>query len=438
MVFEKLKDGLQGAMTRLRKAIVVDKKTVKEYIKEIQKTLLSADVNVKLVFELSKNIENRGLLEKPPGMLSRSENLIRITYEELVKLLGVGRKLSLQDGQKILLVGIQGSGKTTTAAKLARYCKKKGLNPRLLCADTFRPAAYEQLKQLADELNVPFYGEKEEKDTLRIIQRGIQRFRNEGLIIIDSEGRHKLNENLMRSINRIYTEIKPDKTLLVLDGTMGQSAGEHAEAFKRSCNIDGVILTKLDSTAKGGGALSACAATQAHVYFIGTGEHVEDLEEFEPKRFVSRLIGFGDIEGLLERANEVEFDEESAKRLISGRFTLEDVYSHIEQMRKLGPLKKIVEMLPFGAKIPQDILNLQEEKLKTFKIVMDSMTKEEMKNPEIVKRSRIERIAIGSGKKPEDVRELLNYHKRMKKMMKVIGSERRLMRMMKQFGGLGM
>ncbi|HDH41708.1 MAG TPA: signal recognition particle protein [Candidatus Altiarchaeales archaeon] len=436
MVLEKLRSGLQGAMNQLRKAIVVDKKTIKEYTKEIQKTLLSADVNVKLVFELSKNIEERGLLEKPPGALDRKENLIRITYEELVRLLGTGEKLSIKDGEKVLLVGTQGSGKTTTAAKVARYLKKKGLNPKLLCADTFRPAAYDQLKQLSEEIQVPFYGDPMEKDSLKIIKKGLEKFKS-GVIIIDSEGRHSLDKELMRDINRIYREIKPEKTLLILDSTIGQLAGEQAKSFKDACNVDGVILTKMDGSAKGGGALSACASTGAPVYFIGVGEHIDEFEEFDPERFVSRLIGFGDIQGLLERAREVEFDEEVAERIISGRFTLEDLYLEIEQMKKLGSLRKIMDMLPFGIKIPSNMLDIQEEKLRNFRVIMDSMTEEEMKNPEIIKRSRVERIAKGSGRKREEVRELLSHYKRMKKAMKTMGDERKLKRLMRRFGGIG-
>ncbi len=439
MVFEKLKSGLQDTVLSLRKAVVLDKKTVKEYLKGIQKTLLSADVDVKLVFELSKKIEERGFLEKPPGVLDRRENLIRITYEALVELIGTGERLQIKDGEKILLVGTQGSGKTTTAAKLSKYLKKKGMHPKLICADTFRPAAYDQLSQLSEEIHVPLYGRPQEKDSLKIIKEGLSNFKGEGLTIIDSEGRHSLDEDLMRDINKIYAKIKPEKTLLVLDSTIGQRAGEQAAAFKKACNVDGVILTKLDGSAKGGGALSACAAIKAPVYFIGVGERLDDFEEFDSERFVSRLIGFGDLQGLLERAQEVEFDEDAAKRLMSGKFTLEDLYQQITQMQNMGSLSKLLDMLPFGSKIPKDVMDVQEEKLQIFRIIMDSMTYEEKQDPGIVKRSRIDRIAVGSGRSVEEVRELLNHYKKMKKMMKTFGDERKLKQMMKRVGfGAGM
>jgi signal recognition particle subunit SRP54 len=434
MAFDKLRDGLQGAINNLRKAVVVDRKTIKEFLKEIQKSLLSADVNVRLVLELSKKIEDRGLLEKPPGTLTRKENLIKITYDEIVGLLGQGGELELKDGMKVLLVGVQGSGKTTNAAKLARYYKKKGQNPKLICADTFRPAAFDQLRQLAEEIQVPFFGDNSQKDTLKIIHEGIKHHHSQGLIIIDSEGRHKLDTQLMADINRIHKEIKPDKTLLVLDGTIGQSAGEQAKAFNQSCKIDGIIVTKLDGSAKGGGSLAACAETKSPVHFIGVGEHIEDLEVFDPKRFVSKLLGMGDIEGLLEKAQEMDFDEESAKRMLSGKFTLTDVYQQIQQMQGMGSLDKVMEMLPIGSKIPKELMAVQEEKIKKYKYIMDSMTAGEKEDPDLIKHERIERIAAGSGTNAADVRELLNYYKKMKKMMKGMGGGRKMQRMMKQFG----
>lgn len=433
-MLDSLGSGLRNAIDSLKKAVVVDKKVVKEYIKEVQKALLSADVNVKLVFELSKRIEDRGLLEKPPGMLDKKENLVKITYEELANLLGKKERPKVEKGDKILLVGIQGSGKTTTAAKIAKYYQKRGFKVGLICADTFRAGAYDQLKQLSDEINVPFYGDKDEKNSLKIIFDGVDRLKDKDIVIIDSEGRNKIDEGLMREINAIYTEINPEHVLLVLDATIGQQAKDQASAFKKSCNVNGVILTKLDGTAKGGGALSACAETASNVYFIGVGEKIEDFEEFNAERFVSKLIGFGDLEGLLEKAQEMKIDEKFAKRMMSGKFTLNDLYYQIEEMKKLGPFKKVMEMLPFGAKIPKELVELQEGKLETYKILMNSMTKKEKESPEIIESNRILRIAKGSGKKEEDVRELLKHYKMMKRMMKTMNDERKINRMMKKFG----
>jgi len=355
-MFDKLSDGLKNAITSLRKAVVVDKKVIKEFIKEVQKALISSDVNVRLVLEISKRIEDRGLLEKPPGLLDRKEFIIKITYDELTSLLGKGEKINLKKGDKILLVGIQGSGKTTTAAKLAKYYSKKGFKVGLICADTFRAGAYTQLMQLAEEVHVPFYGDPNEKISLNIIKKGLEILKDKDVIIIDSEGRNKLDDDLMRDINIVYKEIKPEHVLLVLDGTIGQLAGEQAEAFKKSCNVTGVILTKLDGTAKGGGAISACKTTNAKVYFIGVGEHNDDFEEFDAPRFVSKILGFGDIEGLLEKAQEIEITDEMTNRLMKGKFTLNDLYAQINEIKKLGSLNKIIEMLPMGGiKIPRKL-----------------------------------------------------------------------------------
>jgi signal recognition particle subunit SRP54 len=437
MVFEKLKSGLQGAINTLRKATVLDKRVIKEYVREIQKVLLSSDVNVELVLKLSKSIEERGLLEKPPGTLSRTENVVRITYDEFVKLLGFKTTLDVRENDKILLVGVQGSGKTTTIGKLAYYFKKQGMHPKVICADTFRPAAFEQLKQLAAEIDVPFYGNPGERNAIKITHAGIADFKKQGLILIDSEGRHKLDSQLMNDLKELYNEIKPDKTLLVLDATMGQTAGEHALAFKSVLNVEGLIMTKLEGSAKGGGALSACSVLGVPVYFIGVGERIQDFELFDVERFTSKLLGMGDLQGLLEKAKEAKFDEESAERLMKGDFDLNDVYQQIQQMSSMGPLDKVLEMLPFKMKVPQDMLHLQEEKVKRFKIVMDSMTMKEKENPESIKGTRIDRIAKGSGTKPEDVRELLRYYQQMRKLMK--GMKPRKMRdLMRRFPGIGM
>ncbi|NCN65516.1 MAG: signal recognition particle protein [Candidatus Altiarchaeum hamiconexum] len=434
-MFDKLSDGLRNAITSLRKAVVVDKKVIKEFIKEVQKALISSDVNVRLVLEISKRIEDKGLLEKPPGLLDRKEHIIKITYDELTSLLGKGDKINLKKGDKILLVGIQGGGKTTTAAKLAKYYNKKGFKVGLICADTFRAGAYTQLMQLAEEIKTPFYGDPNEKISLNIIKKGLEILKDKDVIIIDSEGRNKLDNDLMRDINLVYTEIKPEHVLLVLDGTIGQLAGEQAEAFKKSCNVTGVILTKLDGTAKGGGAISACKTTNAKVYFIGVGEHNNEFEEFDAPRFVSKILGFGDIEGLLEKAQEMEFTDEITNYLVKGKFTLNDLYIQIREIKKLGTLNKIVEMLPTGGiKIPKEFMEMQDEKLKIYKFIMDSMTKKEKENPEIIDSKRVARIVGGSGKKEQEVYELLKMYKVMKRYVKTMNDERKLAGFMKKLG----
>lgn len=434
-MFDKLSDGLRNAITSLRKAVVVDKKVIKEFIKEVQKALISSDVNVRLVLEISKRIEDKGLLEKPPGLLDRKEHIIKITYDELTSLLGKGDKINLKKGDKILLVGIQGGGKTTTAAKLAKYYNKKGFKVGLICADTFRAGAYTQLMQLAEEIKTPFYGDPNEKISLNIIKKGLEILKDKDVIIIDSEGRNKLDNDLMRDINLVYTEIKPEHVLLVLDGTIGQLAGEQAEAFKKSCNVTGVILTKLDGTAKGGGAISACKTTNAKVYFIGVGEHNNEFEEFDAPRFVSKILGFGDIEGLLEKAQEMEFTDEITNHLVKGKFTLNDLYIQIREIKKLGTLNKIVEMLPTGGiKIPKEFMEMQDEKLKIYKFIMDSMTKKEKENPEIIDSKRVARIVGGSGRKEQEVYELLKMYKVMKRYVKTMNDERKLAGFMKKLG----
>ena len=434
-MFDKLSDGLRNAITSLRKAVVVDKKVIKEFIKEVQKALISSDVNVRLVLEISKRIEDKGLLEKPPGLLDRKEHIIKITYDELTSLLGKGDKINLKKGDKILLVGIQGGGKTTTAAKLAKYYNKKGFKVGLICADTFRAGAYTQLMQLAEEIKTPFYGDPNEKISLNIIKKGLEILKDKDVIIIDSEGRNKLDNDLMRDINLVYTEIKPEHVLLVLDGTIGQLAGEQAEAFKKSCNVTGVILTKLDGTAKGGGAISACKTTNAKVYFIGVGEHNNEFEEFDAPRFVSKILGFGDIEGLLEKAQEMEFTDEITNYLVKGKFTLNDLYIQIREIKKLGTLNKIVEMLPTGGiKIPKEFMEMQDEKLKIYKFIMDSMTKKEKENPEIIDSKRVARIVGGSGKKEREVYELLKMYKVMKRYVKTMNDKRKLAGFMKKLG----
>jgi len=440
MVLDKLSSGLQGVLSKIRGSGVVDKATVKEIVKEIQKTLISADIKIEQVFEISKNIEEKALKERLPTGISRKEHLIKVVYAEISNLMGGEEakfELDPKKQNRIILVGVQGSGKTTQAAKLAKFLMKKGFKLGLVCADKFRPGALDQLRQLGEEINVPVYGEPQEKKPWTIAKHGLEEFKDKNVVIIDSEGRHSLDHDLMDEIEHLEKDVKPDYTLLVLDSTTGQQAETQAKAFKEKCHVNGIILTKLDGSAKGGGGISACAAAQAPVFFIGVGERINDLERFDPKAFVGRLMGFGDVKGLLEKFEEhVEKDqaEDMAKRMMSGKFTLVDVYQQLEQVKKMGPLNKVAEMLPgFGGmmqKMPKDMMNVQEEKLKRFKPILNSMTQAELETPKL-SHARVERIAKGSGTKPEDVRALIAQYNQMRSTFKKLRKDRRFAKMFK-------
>jgi signal recognition particle subunit SRP54 len=437
MVLEKLGESLSSIVRKITLAGFVDERLVKEVVRDIQRALLSADVNVKLVMELSRAIEKRALKEKPKAGLGRREHVIKIVYEELVRLLGRAQGPRILTKGRIMLVGLQGSGKTTTAVKLARFYQKRGATPYIIVADTHRPAAYEQALQLAQPLGIAVYGEPENKNPLAILNRGMEEARKRDLIIMDSAGRHKSEAELFAEMRELYERFQPDEQLLVIDATIGQQAGRQAKAFHEAIGITGVVLTKLDGSAKGGGALSAVAETGAPVRFIGTGEKIEDLEPFDPERFISRLLGMGDLKSLLEKAKE-SIAEEEIKDIFKGEFTLMDLQAQIEAINKMGPLSSVLKMIPgVSLSLPKEASQVTEEKWNRFQNILNSMTVEEKKKPKVLNASRIRRIALGSGTTREDVKELLNYYNIMKKALK--GFKRRgfargaLARMMRQF-----
>jgi signal recognition particle subunit SRP54 len=417
MVLEKLGDAMTGVVRKITQATLVDKKLVKEIVKDIQRALLSADVNVKLVMDLSKRIEERALTEKPKAV-SRKEHTVRIVYEELVNLLGTSEEFKAEKG-RIMLVGLQGSGKTTSTVKIARFYKKFGLRPFIIAADTYRPAAYEQIAQLAQPLNINVYGDPKNKDPISIVKQGLKEAGRADIVILDTAGRHKSEKELFSEMKKIFSVYKPDEKLLVIDSTIGQQAGGQAKAFHEAIGISGVVLTKLDGSARGGGALSAVAETASPIKFIGTGEKVEDFEVFDPNRFISRLIGMGDLAALMEKAKET-IDEEKVKDVLKGEFTLFDLREQIDAITKMGPIGNVMKMIPgFGAmNLPKGETEVTEIKMKKFKVIMDSMTKAEMQNPKIINSSRAKRIARGSGTIPEEVKELLKYYNMMKKALK--------------------
>lgn len=435
MVLDNLGKSIRKTLKKIAKASSVDEKLVKEVVRELQRALLTADVNVRLALKLTKEVERRALNEEPPAGKSAREHVIRIIYEEMVKILGEGREIPLKK-HRILLVGLYGQGKTTTAGKLANYFKKRGLSVALIASDVHRPAAYDQLKQIGDMVDVPVYGRPGEKKAPKIVREGLEEFKNTDVVIIDTSGRHSLEDDLIKEIKLVGNVAKADETFLVLDAAVGQQAGPQAKAFHDAVGLTGVILTKLDGSAKGGGALSAVAETGAPIVFIGTGEHIEDLEKFDPARFISRLLGMGDIKALMETASEVmdeEDAEELARRLMSGKFNLIDMYNQMEAMTKMGPLKKIFSMLGFVDRMSDEEVEELQKKLRNFRIIMDSMTREELENPKLIKSSRIKRIARGSGMSENDVRALLKHYNQSKKAIKGFSGNRKLQRqLMKQ------
>jgi signal recognition particle subunit SRP54 len=338
-----------------------------------------------------------------------------------------------------MMIGLQGSGKTTTTSKLARYFQHKGLKPAVICADTFRPGAYQQLKTLCENLTVPFYGEEGNPDAVGIVKRGLQEIDKYDVQIIDTAGRHSLEVDLIDEMEQIHAVASPDYKLLVLDAGIGQQASEQAHAFNESVGISGVIISKLDGTAKGGGALSAVAETHSSIAFIGVGETPDDLERFDPDRFISRLLGMGDIKSLVEKAESALSEEDmDVDSMMKGKFTLKDMYKQLEAMNKIGPMKQIMQMLPLGGmglKVSDEAYQVTGDKMARYRILMDSMTEEEMLNPRLIGSSRIHRISRGAGCSPEDVRELLKYHKMMQNAMKSLrGGKFNMQKMMKQMG----
>ena len=436
MVLEKLGTSLYEAIRKIAKANIVDEDLVKELIRDFQRALLQADVNVQLVMKLSQNIQKNALDEKLPPGISRREHVIKVVYDELTNF--VGEKpapLTIKPGKQnvLMLIGIQGSGKTTHSAKLGRYFQKRGLKPALICADTFRPGAYDQLQQLAKSINVDFYGEPDTKDPVAISKRGVEHFKNHEVVILDTSGRHKEEKSLIVEMQQIVAAVNPQEIILVLDGTIGQQATAQAKAFKEATNVGSIIVSKLDGSARGGGALSGVAATGVPIKFIGVGEKVDDLEAFVPSRFIGRLLGMGDIEGLVSKVKEAEVQvtEKDVNAMLSGKFTIQDMYDQFEAMKNMGPIQKVMQMIPgMGYQLPDSEMDLAEEKLNRFKYIIESMTVQEKKTPKVINSTRIRRIARGSGTEEREVRELIKQYNATRKMLRQLKGKRRLLRRM--------
>ncbi|RCU47365.1 signal recognition particle protein [Haloplanus salinus] len=452
MVLDNLGSSLRGTLSKLQGKSRLDEDDVSEVVKEIQRSLLQADVDVSLVMELSDAIETRALEEEPPAGTSARDHVLKIVYEELVDLIGESTEIPLEP-QTILLAGLQGSGKTTSAAKMAWWFSKKGLRPAVIQTDTFRPGAYDQAEQMAGRAEVEFYGDPDSDDPVQIARDGLAATEDADVHIVDTAGRHALEDDLIDEIEEIESVVDPDRSLLVLDAAIGQGAKEQARQFDDSIGIDGVVITKLDGTAKGGGALTAVNETESSIAFLGTGETVQDIERFEPNGFISRLLGMGDLKQLSERVERAmaetgeEDDDWDPQDIMKGSFTLKDMQKQMEAMNNMGPLDQVMDMIPgMGGglmdQLPDDAMDVTQDRMRKFDVAMDSMTDEELENPRVIGQERVERIARGSGVPAESIRELLEQHKMMERTIKQFqgmgdGDMQRMMKKMQQGDGGG-
>jgi len=453
-MLEKLSSVLKKATDKIANAVFLDKKLVDSIVKDLQRALIEADVNVQLVLELTGKIKKAALDERVKG-IEKKEHIIKLLHDELLTILGESKEIILSSNKKkqniFMMLGLYGAGKTTTISKLALYYSKRGQKVCAIGLDIHRPAASEQLKQLCDKLNVPvFIDPKEKKDPINIWKKYKKEIANYNLVFIDTAGRDALDKELIAEIKTISKTIKPTETFLVMPADIGQTAKTQAQVFKSALPITGVIITRMDSTAKAGGALTACYEAKIPVVFIGTGEKAHDLEIFNPKTFLSRLLGMGDLESLIEKvksASDPKKLAEQQKRLEEGKLTIDDVISQVSAMGELGSMDKILDMIPgLGKakdKIPKQQLEQQQEKLKKWEHIAKSMTSQEKNNPELLEKqtTRIQRIAKGSGTSTTDVRTLIKQYRMLQEMVKSQSSmmdgkmdQKTMMKLARKFG----
>jgi signal recognition particle subunit SRP54 len=424
-VFDSLADKLQGALGDLRKKGKLDDESISRAMREIRLALLEADVNFTVVRDFVAQVRERALGEEVLKSLTPGQQVVKVVHDELTALMGEGESgLAFSKFTVILLAGLQGSGKTTTAAKLALQLRKQGRKPGLVAADLQRPAAIDQLEQLGAQIDVPVY-RTDTKDAVEATRSGLERARSAGLdtAIVDTAGRLQIDEELMDELARVRDEAKPLNVLLVLDAMTGQEAVNVAEAFHERIAFDGVILTKLDGDTRGGAALSVKAITGKPIKFASAGEKLDALEVFHPDRMASRILGMGDVLTLIERAEAaVEEDEqaEMEKRLAAGQFTFDDFLKAYKMLRRMGPLKGVLKMIPGMDKQLGDV-DVDEGQLGRVEAIVLSMTPQERRSPIVIDGKRRIRIAKGSGATVEQVNQLLEARKQMEKMMKQMG-----------------
>ena len=442
-VFESLGNRLQSVFDDLQRRGKLTEDDVDQAMREVRLALLEADVNFKVVKKFVKRVRERAVGEEVMRSLTPGQQVVKIVHDELINTLGEpGRlNLGLQSPAVIMLVGLQGSGKTTTAAKLALHMRREGRRPLLVAADVYRPAAIDQLETLGRQLDIPVYSEGVDADPPQLANKAVREAQNQGLttVLIDTAGRLNIDEMMMDEIKAIKAEVEPIETLLVADAMTGQEAVRVATDFDEAVDITGLIMTKIDGDARGGAAISMREVTSVPIKFLGTGEKLDALELFHPDRMASRILGMGDVLTLIERA-EREMDEEEARRagqkLMAGEFTLEDFLKQMQQIKKLGPIGQLMEMVPGMNQMAGDVdWQDAEHELKRVEAIIRSMTPRERRHPKILKASRKRRVAAGSGTSVQEVNALLKQFREMQRMMKKLKSGRGRRGLANLFGG---
>jgi signal recognition particle subunit SRP54 len=426
-MFDSLTDKLSAVFKRLRGHGKLTEQNITEALKEVRLALLEADVNFKVVKDFVERIRSRAVGQEVMESLTPGQQVVKVVHEELISLMGgvnSSLNLSFKPPIPIMLVGLQGSGKTTTAGKLAKFLKDKGRKPYLVPADVRRPAAIEQLKRLGEQLGIPVFNPDPQRSPLEICKKALTLAgeQNQDVLLLDTAGRLHIDEALMKELEEIKRELIPREILLVADAMTGQDAVNVAKRFNEALDIHGVILTKLDGDARGGAALSIKAVTGKPIKFIGVGEKLDALEIFHPDRMASRILGLGDVLSLIEKAQEAidaKKAQELEKKLLKDTFTLEDFREQLQQIKKMGSIEQIFSMIPgMGRlKLPKDLQGSEKE-LVRVEAIIDSMTKEERRSPEILNGSRRLRIAKGSGTTVQDVNQLLKQYLQTKKMLR--------------------
>ncbi|RHZ82262.1 hypothetical protein Glove_110g112 [Diversispora epigaea] len=439
MVLADLGRRINAALAQINKEPVIDAKVLDALLKEICHALLEADVNVRLVGNLRNNVKNAVKIQDLAAGINKRKVIQKAVLDELCRLVEPGAEaFKPKKGAKniIMFVGLQGSGKTTTCTKLAYHYQRKGWKVCLVCADTFRAGAFDQLKQNATKAKIPYYGSYTETDPVQIAHEGVEKFKKEGfeIIIVDTSGRHKQEAELFEEMIQISTVVNPDNTIFVMDATIGQAAEAQSRAFHEATKIGSIIITKMDGHAKGGGAISAVAATHSPIIFIGTGEHIHDLERFEPRRFVQKMLGMGDISGLMETVQDLKLDQNKnlMKNLEQGIFTIRDMYEQFQNISKMGPLSKMMQMMPGMSEMSLEGSDeLGAQRIKRLMTIMDSMSELELDSDGKIfhqNQNRILRVAMGSGTSVREVEELLVQHKGFQGMVKKFGGNKGLLK----------